>query len=152
MGQWYMGRSSTFFASPKEFRPERWLADDGDEASRAAIEDTLRPFSLGPRNCLGKLLALAEAKLVVAKLLWHFDMELDGPHERWVEDARFYVSLAFSFVSESRILMEMLTRGFVCVDPVAAPAADREVDSRPEGLTSIHHCPPPTPTMANIVP
>jgi len=28
---------------------------------------------------------------VIAKLLWHFDMELDGEHATWVEDARFYV-------------------------------------------------------------
>lgn len=37
-------------------------------------------------------LALAEARLVTAKLLWHFDIELDGDHSTWVEDARFYVS------------------------------------------------------------
>ena len=29
---------------------------------------------------------------MTAKLLWHFDMELDGDHQTWVEDARFYVS------------------------------------------------------------
>jgi cytochrome P450 len=52
-------------------------------------DETLRPFSLGPRNCVGKLLALAEARLVTAKLLWHFDIELDGPHDTWVEDARY---------------------------------------------------------------
>lgn len=43
-------------------------------------------------------LALAEAKLVTAKLLWHFDMELNGPHDTWVEDARFYVSIAYTVV------------------------------------------------------
>lgn len=37
-------------------------------------------------------LAVAEARLVIAKLLWNFDVELDGPHDDWVEDARFYVS------------------------------------------------------------
>lgn len=37
-------------------------------------------------------MALLEARLVIAKLLWHFDMELDGEHASWVEDARFYVS------------------------------------------------------------
>lgn len=94
MAQWYMGRSPKFFDAPKEYRPERWLNEEGGEAGRSPIEDTLRPFSLGPRNCIGKLLALAEAKLVVAKLLWHFDMELDGDHATWIEDARFYVSVA----------------------------------------------------------
>lgn len=92
MGQWYMGRSANFFDSPEEFRPERWLDEDGSEGASNAIEGILRPFSLGPRNCLGKSLALAEARLVIAKLLWHFDMELDGEHADWVKDARFYVS------------------------------------------------------------
>lgn len=49
---------------------------------------------MGPRNCIGKILAMTEVKLVIAKLLWHFDMELDGNHATWVEDARFYVSIA----------------------------------------------------------
>ena len=96
MGQWYMGRSGRFFQDPKEFRPERWL-DEIDAKGPAGLtaDDVLRPFSLGPRNCIGKLLALAEAKLVTAKLMWHFDMELDGAHDTWVEDARFYVSATF---------------------------------------------------------
>jgi len=92
MGQWYMGRSARFFDNPKEFRPERWL--ESDTTTRPAglrVDEVLRPFSLGPRNCIGKLLALAEARLVTAKLLWHFDMELDGDHESWVDDARFYI-------------------------------------------------------------
>ncbi|OAP64122.1 hypothetical protein AYL99_00094 [Fonsecaea erecta] len=71
MGQWHMGRSGRFFDDPKEFRPERWLHE---------LE------SKGPSG-----VALTEARLVIAKLLWHFDMELDGDHPTWVEDARFYV-------------------------------------------------------------
>lgn len=39
-------------------------------------------------------MALTEARLVTSKLLWHFEMELDGDHESWVEDARFYVSIS----------------------------------------------------------
>jgi hypothetical protein len=38
-------------------------------------------------------LALAEARLVIAKLLWRFDIELEGDHSTWVQDARFYVSI-----------------------------------------------------------
>lgn len=37
-------------------------------------------------------MALSEARLILAKMLWHFDMELDGEHPTWVEDARFFVS------------------------------------------------------------
>ena len=37
-------------------------------------------------------MALIEARLVTAKLLWNFDIDLDGDHTDWVDDARFYVS------------------------------------------------------------
>jgi hypothetical protein len=33
-------------------------------------------------------LALAEARLVTAKLIWNFDLELEGDHSNWVDDAR----------------------------------------------------------------
>ncbi|KXT05512.1 hypothetical protein AC578_3736 [Pseudocercospora eumusae] len=91
MGQWYMGRSEELFDNPKEFRPERWLHSEVQKASNRHVDEILKPFSMGPRNCIGKLLALAEARLVTAKLLWHFDMELDGDHATWVDDARFYI-------------------------------------------------------------
>lgn len=95
MGQWFMGRSDRVFDDPKTFRPERWLdgTDHFQAASGLDAEAILRPFSLGPRNCIGKLLALAEVRLVIAKLLWNFDLELAGPQESWVDDARFYVSV-----------------------------------------------------------
>jgi len=39
---------------------------------------------MGPRNCVGKSLAWAEMKLIVAKLVWNFDMEFcEGTKERW---------------------------------------------------------------------
>lgn len=94
MGQFYMGRSDKLFDHPKEFRPERWL--EGGEVqgvSGKRVDEILKPFSMGPRNCIGKQLALTEARLVTAKLIWGFDLELDGEHGRWVEDARFYVSV-----------------------------------------------------------
>ncbi|KIW69909.1 hypothetical protein PV04_02226 [Phialophora macrospora] len=92
MGQWHMGRSDRFFDSPMEFRPERWLDELGTEGPAGLRNDEiLKPFSLGPRNCIGKQVALTEARLVIAKLVWHFDMALDGDHSTWVQDARFYV-------------------------------------------------------------
>lgn len=97
MAQWYMGRSGEFFKDPLEFKPERWLASSSDQdrvgPNGMTPDEVLRSFSLGPRNCIGKPLALTEARLVTAKLLWHFDLELDGPHDSWIQDARFYVSV-----------------------------------------------------------
>lgn len=44
--------STSNFALPDEFIPERWLGTDARFASDK--KDVLQPFSLGPRNCLGK--------------------------------------------------------------------------------------------------
>lgn len=49
-------------------------------------------------------LALAEARLILAKLIWNFDFELDGDHESWVDDARFYVrSASTTYTSVSHV-------------------------------------------------
>lgn len=44
--------SASNFAFPHDFLPERWLGENArfDQDKR----DVLQPFSLGPRNCLGK--------------------------------------------------------------------------------------------------
>lgn len=57
MGQWYMGRSEKFFENAKEFRPERWQEAESNVPGPAGLtaEEVLKPFSLGPRNCIGKL-------------------------------------------------------------------------------------------------
>jgi cytochrome P450 len=36
----------------------------------------LQPFSVGPRNCIGMRLAYHEMRLIMANLLWHFDVEV----------------------------------------------------------------------------
>ncbi|TKA50775.1 hypothetical protein B0A55_11949, partial [Friedmanniomyces simplex] len=35
-----------------------------------------QPFSMGTRNCIGRNLAYAEMKLILAKVMWHFELEL----------------------------------------------------------------------------
>lgn len=45
-------RSEEFFKKPYEFHPERWL---GDPEFKDDKLDSLEPFSVGPRNCLGKV-------------------------------------------------------------------------------------------------
>lgn len=44
--------SSSNFAWPDSFIPERWLGNDPRFTNDK--KDVLQPFSLGPRNCLGK--------------------------------------------------------------------------------------------------
>lgn len=55
--------------------PERWLSD-GEAGPEFANDDraACQPFSLGTRNCIGKNLAAVEMHLIMAKLLYHFDL------------------------------------------------------------------------------
>lgn len=48
-------------------------------ANRAAF----RPFSLGNRRCIGQNLAYLEMRLILARLLWAFDIAQDGEGWMW---------------------------------------------------------------------
>ncbi|KAH6639122.1 cytochrome P450 [Boeremia exigua] len=63
------------FAHPERFAPERWLDLAPSEYSNDKRE-VFQPFSTGPRNCVGKNLAMAEMKLILARLVWQFDWQL----------------------------------------------------------------------------
>jgi cytochrome P450 len=50
---WAAHRSSRNFHRPAEFLPERWL-EDAPAEFRKDDREVFRPFSIGPRDCLGK--------------------------------------------------------------------------------------------------
>ncbi|KAK6950625.1 hypothetical protein Daesc_007149 [Daldinia eschscholtzii] len=57
---------------------ERWLSEVRSDPTSPFSKDrdeAVQPFSLGPRSCLGQNLAMAELRLIIAKLLWTFDFE-----------------------------------------------------------------------------
>ncbi|KAK1705819.1 averantin oxidoreductase [Colletotrichum lupini] len=73
---------------PEEFIPERWMTtkDDGNKDGAADEDvdvrlfagdqhDASQPFQVGPRKCIGRNLAYAEIKIIMARLLWQFDIE-----------------------------------------------------------------------------
>ncbi|KAI5865331.1 putative cytochrome P450 [Durotheca rogersii] len=80
---WASYHSSKHFTKPFEYHPERFLGDP--EFSKDGF-DMLQPFSQGPRNCIGRHLAYAEMRLVLARMLWNFDISLVGgeANERWI--------------------------------------------------------------------
>ncbi|KAL8965071.1 MAG: hypothetical protein Q9197_006686 [Variospora fuerteventurae] len=51
--QWAAYQASANFTDPTSFVPERWLPE-APERYRNDSKPALQPFSLGPRNCLGK--------------------------------------------------------------------------------------------------
>lgn len=74
------------YTDPDDFVPERWL---GEERYKDDKREGLNPFSFGPRNCLGKNLAYAEMRLILAKMLFSYDLELADKQTNWLKQKVF---------------------------------------------------------------
>ena len=81
--------SPRHFTEPDRFLPERYL-EKRDAAFENDCRSVVQPFSVGPRNCIGQNLAKAEMRLLLAKLVWHFDMELVRGEEDWPRMQKIY--------------------------------------------------------------
>ena len=68
-------RDPAYWPRPDDFVPERWLAlAPGDPLH--PIKGAYRPFSHGPRNCIGQELAMMELKVFMALTARQFDITL----------------------------------------------------------------------------
>ncbi len=81
-------RQPTYYRSPLSFLPERWIegavchptspSSPSWVVSKDEVEIARRafcPFSIGPRGCIGKSMALMEMRLTLARLIFLFDFE-----------------------------------------------------------------------------
>ncbi|KAM0119410.1 hypothetical protein ACP6JC_003923 [Aspergillus fumigatus] len=71
---------------PADFIPERWLSPSTMDPASPFQRDNRaasQPFSVGPRNCLGKAFALNEMRVILARMLWNFDMKLLPQSDGW---------------------------------------------------------------------
>ncbi|USW48351.1 Putative cytochrome P450 [Septoria linicola] len=75
--QYAMNHDSTNFTYPHEFCPERWLPDAPEEFAHDD-KQAFQPFVIGSWNCIGSNLAYAEMRLMLASVLFNFDIELDA--------------------------------------------------------------------------
>ncbi|KAL4894202.1 cytochrome P450 [Aspergillus ambiguus] len=78
---WTTTHDERYFTNPRSFIPERWLAPShhrADATFRADEHDAAKPFSLGPRGCLGINLATLELRMVIARLAWEFDWTMSS--------------------------------------------------------------------------
>lgn len=70
--------SPEHFHEPSEFCPERWLKVNTEDSTSPFFADNreaVQTFSVGPRSCIGKRIALAELRLVLSRMVWKFDLE-----------------------------------------------------------------------------
>jgi hypothetical protein len=97
-------RNPNHFKYADEFIPERWLGDTRFDSDK---REALQPFQVGNRNCIGRgyvvislsgvgywakyshRLALAETRLILAKMIWTFDLELDDRSALWCEQKTY---------------------------------------------------------------
>lgn len=88
--QWAGSRSALNFKDPDKFIPERWL-DEYKEQFEFDQKDSFNPFSAGPRACLGKNLAYVEMRIILARLIWNFDLELADKNVDWMDHKAFLI-------------------------------------------------------------
>lgn len=87
-----MSRSPINFVEPECFLPDRFLPEPLRPAKYANDKlGTQKPFGLGPRACIGKPLAMAQLRTVLARLLWEFDLEeVPGKRVNWAKQKTFF--------------------------------------------------------------
>lgn len=85
--QYAASHDPALWTDPHGFHPERFL---GDPRFARDTLDAMQPFSLGPRNCIGKNLAYAEMRLIIAKLVYNFDMRIADESRAWMTGQRAF--------------------------------------------------------------
>jgi cytochrome P450 len=74
------------FHQPLTFRPERWFPGATTDPSSLFFNDNravVQLFSVGPRNCIGHNLAYNEMRLILARVLWNFDLKPCEESQDW---------------------------------------------------------------------
>ncbi|KAL8401041.1 hypothetical protein RB594_001170 [Gaeumannomyces avenae] len=103
-------RSPEHFVDPDEFLPQRFLPVDHPmydaRVAVGASRAVFKPFSHGPRDCIGKNLAFAEMHLIAARVLLRFDIELDeGTGTDWLD-----IQANFLIWEKSQLWLKMTER------------------------------------------
>ncbi|KAJ5658528.1 uncharacterized protein N7484_002177 [Penicillium longicatenatum] len=84
--QWALYRREEYFKDPNSFHPERFLGYPEFINDR---RDVFQPFHIGPRNCLGRNLAYSEMRLILALIIFNFDMRIADESCDWIKQRNF---------------------------------------------------------------
>ncbi|KAI1799559.1 putative cytochrome P450 [Daldinia bambusicola] len=79
--QYAINHDENHWTDPYSFAPERFL---GDPKYKNDKLDAMQPFSVGPRNCIGRNLAYAEMRLILARIIYNFDMKIADDSRNWM--------------------------------------------------------------------
>lgn len=78
-----------YWTKPEEFHPERFL---GAEEFKNDNFEAMQAFGVGSRNCIGRNLAYSEMRLILARFLWNFDLDIDEEKmdgQDWLDQKTF---------------------------------------------------------------
>ncbi|KAH7113266.1 cytochrome P450 [Dendryphion nanum] len=103
VGAWASSHNPDHFKDPDAFIPERWL----DAAYDSDVPKAMQPFSLGPRNCIGKNLAYMEMRIMIARMLWNFDIVSTDGAPLWNPDGEMKYKQAFMVWEKSVVMVKV---------------------------------------------
>jgi cytochrome P450 len=75
--------NTAYFSDPFMFKPQRWIIDPALSYTEERVklaQSAFCPFSIGPRSCAAKNLALMELAITLARTLFLYEIRLDGSH------------------------------------------------------------------------
>lgn len=76
------------FRLPDSFIPERWLEES--KGFENDDKNLVQNFSYGPRNCIGMNLAYAEMRLILARIIFNYDISLTPESRTWAEGQKVF--------------------------------------------------------------
>ncbi|KXT12038.1 hypothetical protein AC579_4681 [Pseudocercospora musae] len=87
-----MYRSEHNFKRAEEFIPERWMPNSDIYPEFANDRrNAFHPFSCGPRMCPARNLGYAEISIILARVLWSFDIVVAEESRHWRESLKGWV-------------------------------------------------------------
>ena len=72
---WLIHRNELHWERPNEFIPQRFLNENNALDETKKLRRPFLPFSVGPRLCVGKHLAVAEFKAIIANIVHRYVLE-----------------------------------------------------------------------------
>ena len=69
--------NETYYRDAFKYDPSRWIVSDTNTAENVALaQSAFCAFSIGPRGCAGKAMAYMEMTVILASMMWLFDVRL----------------------------------------------------------------------------